>query len=165
MAWTSDARQTWATQWIGTDAFGTMTAQLVAWTLPPQDEQGIDVRFSPGRDGELNVEVTSLDDDGAPRNFYRTVVRLVAPDLRPLQSTLTQIGPGRYAGTVRADQPGAYLVRVAQTRERSRFGKPHAGGRLARGRGVPAAGRRRRGPRALCGGGTRAPDPARRRGS
>ena len=116
VAWTSDVRQQWATQWIGTEAFGTMTAQLVAWTLPPQDQQGIDVRFSPGRDGELNVEVTSLDDDGAPRNFYRTVVRMVSPDLAPLQSTLTQVGPGRYAGTVRADQPGAYLVRVAQTR-------------------------------------------------
>ncbi|MEX2135375.1 MAG: VWA domain-containing protein [Chloroflexota bacterium] len=117
VAWTSDVRQQWATQWIGTEAFGTMTAQLVAWTLPPRDEQGIDVQFSPGRDGELNVEVTSLDDDGAPRNFYRTVLRMVAPDLAPLQSTLTQVGPGRYAGTVRADQPGAYLVRVAQTRD------------------------------------------------
>jgi hypothetical protein len=117
VAWTSDARQQWATPWIGTEAFGTLTAQLVAWTLPPQDEQGIDVRFSPGRDGELNVEVTSLDDDGAPRNFYRTLLRMVAPDLAPVQSTLTQIGPGRYAGTVRADQPGAYLVRVAQTRD------------------------------------------------
>ena len=117
VAWTSDARQQWATPWIGTEAFGTMTAQLVAWTLPPQDEQGIDVRFSPGRDGELNVEVTSLDDDGAPRNFYRTILRMVAPDLAPVQSTLTQVGPGRYAGTVKADQPGAYLVRVAQTRE------------------------------------------------
>ncbi len=30
---------------------------------------------------------------------------------------LEQIGPGRYAGTVHADDPGAYLVRVAQTRE------------------------------------------------
>ena len=117
VAWTSDTRQQWATQWIGTEEFGTLTAQLVAWTLPPQDEQGIDVRFSPGRDGELNVEVTSLDDEGTPRNFYRTVLRMVAPDLDPLQSVLTQVGPGRYAGTVRADQPGAYLVRVAQTRD------------------------------------------------
>ncbi|MEP6807304.1 MAG: VWA domain-containing protein [Chloroflexota bacterium] len=117
VAWTSDARQQWAAPWIGTESFGTLTAQLVAWTLPPQDEQGIDVQFSPGRDGELNVEVTSLDDDGTPRNFYRTVLRLVAPDLQPLQSVLTQVGPGRYAGTVPADQPGAYLVRVAQTRE------------------------------------------------
>ena len=117
VAWTSDARQQWASPWIGTTAFGTLTAQLVAWTLPPQDEQGIDVQFSPGRDGQLKVEVTSLTDDGTPRNFYRTVLRLVAPDLEPLQSVLTQVGPGRYAGTVRADQPGAYLVRVAQTRD------------------------------------------------
>jgi Ca-activated chloride channel family protein len=117
VAWTSDTRQQWASHWIGTDAFGTLTAQLVSWTLPPQDEQGIDVRFSPGRDGKLNIEVTSLDDDGAPRNFYRTVLRLVAPNLDPVQSVLTQVGPGRYAGTVRADQQGAYLVRVAQTRE------------------------------------------------
>lgn len=115
VAWTSDARQQWATQWIGTPQFGTLAAQLVSWTLPPQDAQGIDVRFSPGRLGELNVEVTSTDEDGAPRNFYRTVLRLVAPDLTPIQAQLEQVGPGRYAGTVRADAPGAYLVRVAQT--------------------------------------------------
>jgi Ca-activated chloride channel family protein len=116
VAWTSDARQQWAGQWIGTPEFGTLTAQLVSWVLPPQDEQGIDVRFTPGRNGELGVEVTSLDDDGTPRNFYQTVVRLVAPDLSPLQTTLQQVGPGQYTGSLRADQQGAYLVRVAQTR-------------------------------------------------
>jgi uncharacterized membrane protein/secreted protein with Ig-like and vWFA domain len=116
VAWTSDARQQWAGQWIGTAEFGTLTAQLVGWVLPPQDEQGIDVRFTPGRNGELGVEVTSLDDEGTPRNFFQTVVRLVAPDLTPLQTSLQQIGPGHYAGTLRADQQGAYLVRVAQTR-------------------------------------------------
>ncbi|HET8586342.1 MAG TPA: VWA domain-containing protein, partial [Candidatus Limnocylindria bacterium] len=117
VAWTSDARATWASEWIGTDAYGTALAQMVGWTLPPQDSQGIDVRFTPGRDGELNVEVDSTDDDGAPRNFYTTVVRLVAPDLTPTQTALQQVGPGRYAGSVRADDQGAYLVRVAQTRE------------------------------------------------
>ncbi|MCV0402918.1 MAG: VWA domain-containing protein [Chloroflexi bacterium] len=116
-AWTSDTRQQWATPWIGTPEFGTLTAQLVAWTLPPQDAEGIDVRFSPGERGELNVEVTSFDDDAGPRNFYRTVLRLVSPDLEPTQTVLEQIGPGRYAGTVRADAQGAYLVRVAQTFE------------------------------------------------
>ncbi len=117
VAWTSDTRQQWATPWIGTEAFGTLVAQLVGWTLPAQDEQGIDVTFSPGRGGDLNVEVTSFDDDGSPRNFFRTVLRLVGPDLTPLQAVLTQVGPGRYAGTVRAEDPGAYLVRVAQTRD------------------------------------------------
>jgi uncharacterized membrane protein len=117
VAWTSDARQQWATPWIGTPEFGTLTAQLVAWTLPPEDAEGIDVRFSPGEDGELNVEVTSFDDEAGPRNFYRTVLRLVSPDLEPTQTLLEQVGPGRYAGTVRADQQGAYLVRVAQTFE------------------------------------------------
>ena len=89
----------------------------MTWTLPPQDSQGIDVRFSPAGNGELHVEVTSLDDDGAPRNFYRTMLRLVGPNLDPSQTTLEQVGPGRYAGTVRADEPGAYLVRVAQQRD------------------------------------------------
>jgi Ca-activated chloride channel family protein len=117
VAWTSDARQAWATPWIGTPEFGTLTAQLVAWTLPPQDAEGIDVRFSPAGNGELNVEVTSIDDDGAPRNFYRTILRLVSPELEPTQTVLEQTGPGRYAGTVRAEDPGAYLVRVAQTFE------------------------------------------------
>ncbi|HUF07425.1 MAG TPA: glutamine amidotransferase, partial [Candidatus Binatia bacterium] len=117
VAWTSDARQQWATPWIGTPEFGTLTAQLVAWTLPPQDAEGIEVRFSPADHGELNVEVTSLDDEGGPRNFYRTVLRLVSPDLEPTQTVLEQIGPGRYGGTIRAEDPGAYLVRVAQTFE------------------------------------------------
>jgi uncharacterized membrane protein/secreted protein with Ig-like and vWFA domain len=117
VAWTSDAREVWAAPWIGTAEFGTLTAQLVAWTLPPQDAEGIDVRFTPGEDGALDVEVTSFDDEGSPRNFYRTVVRLVSPDLEPTQTVLEQVGPGRYAGSVRADDPGAYLVRVAQTYE------------------------------------------------
>lgn len=117
VAWTSDARQQWATPWIGTAEYGTLTAQLVAWTLPAQDAEGIDVRFSPADRGNLDVEVTSFDDDGAPRNFFRTVIRLVSPDLDPAQSVLEQIGPGRYAGTVKAADPGAYLVRVAQTFE------------------------------------------------
>ncbi len=117
VAWTSDAREQWAAPWIGTAEFGTLTAQLVAWTLPPQDAEGIDVQFTPAGNGELDVEVTSFDDDGAPRNFYRTILRLVAPDLEPLQAELTQLGPGRYAGRVRATDPGAYLVRVAQTYE------------------------------------------------
>jgi Ca-activated chloride channel family protein len=116
-AWTSDTRQQWATDWIDTDAFGALAAQLVTWTLPPQDDRGIDVQLSPGRDGELSIEVSSLDDDGTPRNFYRTVVRLVGPGLEPLQVALEQTGPGRYAGTLRADEPGAYLVRVAQIRD------------------------------------------------
>ena len=117
VAWTSDARQQWATPWIGTPEFGTLTAQLVAWTLPPADSEGIDVRFTPAEGGELDVEVSSFDDDGAPRNFYRSLLRLVSPDLEPTQTVLEQVGPGRYAGTVRADDPGAYLVRVAQTFE------------------------------------------------
>jgi uncharacterized membrane protein len=116
-AWTSDARQQWATPWIGTPEFGTLTAQLVSWTLPPQDAEGIDVRFTPGAGGETNVEVTSVDDEGGPRNFYSTILRLVAPDLEATQTTLEQIGPGRYAGTIRADEQGAYLVRIAQTFE------------------------------------------------
>ncbi|HSK94346.1 MAG TPA: VWA domain-containing protein [Candidatus Angelobacter sp.] len=116
-AWTSDAREQWAAPWIGTPDFGTLTAQLVAWTLPPQDTAGIDVRFSPGERGDLNVEVTSVDEEQGPRNFYRTVVRLVSPDLDPTQTVLEQVGPGRYAGTIRADEQGAYLVRVAQTFE------------------------------------------------
>jgi hypothetical protein len=91
----------------------------VAWTLPPQDAEGIDVRFTPGEAGELDVEVTSVDDEAGPRNFYRTILRLVSPDLEPTQTVLEQVGPGRYAGTVRADEPGAYLVRVAQTFEDS----------------------------------------------
>ena len=117
VAWTSDARQQWAAPWIGTAEYGTLTAQLVAWTLPPQDSEGIDVRFSPAAGGQMSVEVTSTDEEAGPRNFYRTVLRLVAPDLTPTQTVLEQIGPGRYAGTVHADDPGAYLVRIAQTRE------------------------------------------------
>ena len=117
VAWTSDAREQWAAPWIGTPDFGTLTAQLVAWTLPPQDTAGIDVRFSPGERDELDVEVTSLDEERGPRNFYRTVLRLVSPELTPTQTVLEQVGPGRYAGTVRAEEPGAYLVRVAQTLE------------------------------------------------
>ncbi len=40
VAWTSDAREQWAAPWIGTAEFGTLTAQLVAWTLPAAGRGG-----------------------------------------------------------------------------------------------------------------------------
>ena len=161
VAWTSDARQQWASPWIGTTAFGTLTAQLVAWTLPPQDEQGIDVRFSPGRDGELHVEVTSLTDDGTPRNFYRTVLRLVGPDLG---AAADRADPGR-PGPLRRD--GARRSAGCLPRARGadaggcRLRQSHHGRRVAGRGGVSTPGRGRR-----CAGALRrrrpgAGDPAR----
>ena len=114
VAWTSDARQQWATPWIGTDAFGTLAAQLVAWTLPPQDAQGIDVRFCPGRDGELNVEVTSLDDDGRRATSTGPCCASWRPTSSPIQTTLEQVGPGRYARH-RARRPAGRIPRPRRT--------------------------------------------------
>ncbi|MFN2484990.1 MAG: VWA domain-containing protein [Candidatus Limnocylindria bacterium] len=117
VAWMSDTRQHWATDWIGTATFGTFAAQLVAWTLPPADEQGITATFTPRGDGSVAVDVESLDDDGAPRNFFRSLIRVVGPSLDPQQSELQQTGAGRYAGTIQVEESGAYLVRISQTRD------------------------------------------------
>jgi Mg-chelatase subunit ChlD/uncharacterized membrane protein len=109
--WTSDFKGQWGTAWITWDEYARFAAQLVTWTLPSPQEEGL--RAQAGlEDGQAFIRLEALDPDERPWNFLRAEANLIGPDLDPQNLTLKQVGPGRYEADVPVSQPGTYLIRI-----------------------------------------------------
>ena len=115
VAWTSDSTGRWAASWVGWDGFSRFFSQLVAWTFPGEEAGGIEAEFvTEGNRTELRVE--SVESDGSPRDFYSTRAVIVGPDLLPRDVGLVQTAPGVYQAALGEIDPGAYAIRITQTR-------------------------------------------------
>jgi len=109
--WTSDLENRWATQWLNWDGFPRFSAQLVGWTLPEPQVDGLSVNARV----EENIGVIELEaqsPNGEPLNFLFAQATLVGPDLNISETEFQQVGPGRYRSELKLSNPGTYLVRV-----------------------------------------------------
>src|SRR3954471_10714064 len=115
VAWTSDSTGRWAKDWVGWTGFNRFFSQLVSWTFPGEETGGIEATFeTTGTTTGLHVE--SVEPDGSPRDFYATTAVVVGPDLEPRSVDLVQVAPGVYQAPLGEIDPGAYAVRITQTR-------------------------------------------------
>jgi hypothetical protein len=96
---------------VAWDGFARFAAQLVGWTLPAPQVEGLTARATL-EDGQAGVRVEAIDETGRPRNFLDVSAALVGPDLQTTDATLAQVGAGRYETLVELSQPGTYLVQV-----------------------------------------------------
>jgi uncharacterized membrane protein len=115
VAWTSDSTGRWARNWLGWEGFTRFFTQLVSWTFPGEESGGIEAEFVT-RGEKTTLRVQSVDDDGSPRDFYATRAVVVGPDLTPAQVDFVQTAPGVYEKELGEISPGAYAVRITQTR-------------------------------------------------
>jgi uncharacterized membrane protein/Mg-chelatase subunit ChlD len=114
VAWTSDSTGRWARDWLGWQGFSQFFSQLVSWTFPGEETDGIEASLAV--DGaETTLRVESADADGSPRDFYSTSAIVVGPDLEPVSVPMVQTAPGVYEALLGEIDPGAYAVRVTQT--------------------------------------------------
>jgi hypothetical protein len=115
VAWTSDSTGRWAKGWLGWPGFTKFFSQLVSWTFPGEETGGIEATFvTEGNRTKLRVE--SVAEDGSPRDFYSTAVAMTTPDLTSKAIGLAQVAPGVYEAPLDELDPGAYVIRVSQTR-------------------------------------------------
>ena len=115
VAWTSDSTGRWAKNWVGWSGFNRFFSQLVSWTFPGEETGGIEASFeSTGDTTALHVQ--SVESDGSPRDFYSTSAVVVGPDLEPRTVNLVQTAPGVYDAPLGEIDPGAYAVRITQTK-------------------------------------------------
>ncbi len=115
VAWTSDATGRWAKDWVAWPGFSRFFSQLVGWTFPGEETGGIEARFDTvGERTTLHVE--SVAADGSPRDFYLTNARIVGPDLASHAADLVQVAPGVYEAPLGSLDPGAYAIRLTQTK-------------------------------------------------
>ena len=115
VAWTSDTTGRWAKDWLGWTGFDRFFSQLVSWTFPGEETDGIEARFD-ATNGKASLHVESVEADGSPRDFYATTASVVGPSLEPVTVNLVQTAPGVYEAPLGDVEPGAYAVRVTQTR-------------------------------------------------
>ncbi len=115
VAWTSDSTGRWARDWLAWDGFSQFFSQLVSWTFPGEETGGIEAVFDT-TGGKTTLHVESVEPDGSPRDFYETTAVVVGPDLEPSDVPLVQVAPGVYEAGLGEIDPGAYAIRVTQTR-------------------------------------------------
>ncbi len=112
VAWTSDATGRWAANWVVWPDFARFWSQAVRWTITAGASQNVEVRVT--QEGEqVRIAVDALAEDGSYLNGLAMEASIVSPDLSSQSISLPQVAPGRYEGTFRPGEEGAYFVRVA----------------------------------------------------
>jgi uncharacterized membrane protein len=115
VAWTSDASGRWAADWLGWSGFNRFFSQLVAWTFPGEESGGMEAELVADGDA-ARLRLRSTESDGTPRDLYDTTVRITGPGIEPYAITLDQVAPGTYEAPLGILDPGAYAMRIDQTR-------------------------------------------------
>lgn len=66
VAWTSDLKGQWASDWVAWDRFNRFAAQMVSWTLPDPADERLEVGIA--LDGaDVRFRVDAADEEGRPR--------------------------------------------------------------------------------------------------
>jgi Mg-chelatase subunit ChlD len=115
VAFLSDAKNRWSSEWIGWDGFGRFWAQLVRDTIPRSESAEIALRV--GRIGpEASVELRALGADRSYRSGLSPVVRVTEPSGRTSMLALRQVAPGHYAAqrAIEAGYPQPYRFELTE---------------------------------------------------
>ncbi|MBL8762569.1 MAG: VWA domain-containing protein [Phycisphaerae bacterium] len=106
---TSDAHK-WASAWIDSPVYATFWSNLARRLSRP--DTGRDYRASAVHDaGALVLSVEARDKDGRPIDDLSIPATIYPSDADPIETRLSQTGPGRYEGRVGGiDRPGAYVA-------------------------------------------------------
>jgi len=115
VAFTSDVTAGWSAEWVRWQGFSPFWAQVFSWVVPAPQSQNLQTAVTVGSDGQATLQVDALTSQGEYVNGATTTATIVGPSGARQQVVLAQSAPGRYQGTVVADQPGSYLVAVSQS--------------------------------------------------
>ncbi|MCS7468539.1 VWA domain-containing protein [Stieleria sp. ICT_E10.1] len=116
VAFTSDAKNRWAGEWLAWPDFGAFWAQVIRHAMRKDDNRGVfvDVR----REGETTfVSLDSVDQNGAFIENATTELTMIDPGLGRQKLAMRQTAPGRFEAEIKTDRRGAYHLDLAQTRQ------------------------------------------------
>jgi len=114
VAFTSDAKARWASQWIGWGKFDQFWTQVVRWATRSVSDAGLHAR-SEIVDDKGHIIIDALDKEGKFINGLEFTGTLVTPDAREAPLAVEQIGPGRYETTYDASEPGTHYLSLNYT--------------------------------------------------
>ncbi|HQZ98981.1 MAG TPA: VWA domain-containing protein [Thermoflexales bacterium] len=112
VAFTSDATNRWAANWVTWPDFARFWAQAIRWTILERKDSPIQARVIT-RGGQSVIAATAPD-TAAPDAGSSAVLTATILNSEGVSQTVTlaQTAPGEYEATAQMDAPGAYFVRV-----------------------------------------------------
>ncbi|MEZ6046869.1 MAG: VWA domain-containing protein [Planctomycetaceae bacterium] len=113
VAFTSDANNRWAAEWLSWPGFSKFWAQLIRNTMRKSDSRGVSVELTQ-HDQLASLELDAVDLTGRFLNNAETDLTLIDPQLNKQNLQLNQIGPGKYKTSFDVLQPGAYHLELTQ---------------------------------------------------
>jgi uncharacterized membrane protein len=121
LAFTSDAKPRWATEWVTWNEFKTFWSQAVRWVK--KDVQENVFEFSTKLKGDKGqIVLDAITEDGEVLDGLNVTARIASPDpnMPPREVQLTQEGAGRYVGKFPVDKVGTYSVSILSLDEQGR---------------------------------------------
>lgn len=110
VAWTSDTKGQWATNWLPWTDFARFWSRAVGWTISAAPQ---DLQLTTRTDGDRTlITVDALDPTGGYRNGLTVVGAVVAPDGTRREVNLRQTAPGRYEADLGTLNEGAHLLAI-----------------------------------------------------
>lgn len=110
-AFTSDAKTRWAAEWMTWPGYGKFWTQVVRQTMRKSDTRGIQVDVE-RQSGMAAINVDAVNELGQFLNDAQVEMTVIQPGLKQSQQSLVQTAPGRYAGSVVTERPGAYHMEI-----------------------------------------------------
>lgn len=109
LAWTSDAKNRWAANWLAWPNFSKFWSQAIRWTSRSIPKSNFRMTIQP--DGsKARVLVDALDDQGKFVNDLRVLGRGLAPEGGSIQQEFRQTAAGRYETEIDLDEVGVYML-------------------------------------------------------
>jgi Ca-activated chloride channel homolog len=112
-AFTSDAKNRWARDWLGWGGYGRFWTGVARWIRSDLDTGGMDVTTSvSGNQGVISV--SAVGEKGAFVNLSKMEARVTDPKLDGQNIELRQVAPGEYEGRFEIKDNGNYFINVVQ---------------------------------------------------
>jgi Ca-activated chloride channel homolog len=114
VAFTSDAKSRWASDWLGWPGYGVFWAQIIRDTMRTTESGGAETTIEyTGNEGRIIVD--NVDPNGNFINQLNARVQVIDPDLEMTELELQQTAPGRYESAFPMNATGSYLLKVNET--------------------------------------------------
>ena len=113
VAFTSDAKARWASDWLDWGGYGKFWTQLVRDTMRKATLSNFQAEIKKEK-GIAHLAIDALDDAGDFLNQLESDVSLISPDLKKKQLAVTQTAPGRYELDFPTQDVGPYFLNVMQ---------------------------------------------------
>ncbi len=117
LAFTSDAKNRWASEWLQWEGFSRFWSQVVRDTMRSSSHASMHVAMRRAA-GRMEVVVDALHPSADRMGEYldgaETTLELIRPGEGTQTLSLEQAQPGRYAGSFEVDDNRSYHVRIAQ---------------------------------------------------